>query len=52
MEDKVKVYCGRGVFTCIECEFPFDDLTGDTEERMCNDCIEAIEDKDYKREVR
>ena len=32
------------MFTCIECEFPFDDLTGDTEERMCNECLDKEED--------
>ena len=27
------------MFTCIECEFPFDD--GDVDERICNDCMES-----------
>ena len=28
------------MFTCIECENKFDDLTGDTDERVCYECTE------------
>ena len=32
------------MFTCIECEFPFDESTGDVDERICNECIDKEED--------
>jgi len=32
-------------WTCIECEFPYDDDDGDVEERMCNKCIDKIYDE-------
>ena len=28
------------MFTCIECENKFDDLTGDTDERICDECMQ------------
>ena len=28
-------------FTCIECGNSYSDTTGDTDERMCNDCIDS-----------
>lgn len=28
------------MFTCIECEDHFDHITGDVDERICNNCIE------------
>jgi len=33
------------MFTCIECEFLYDDTDGDTDERMCNHCLEEINDE-------
>jgi hypothetical protein len=29
-------------YTCIECEHLYDDRDGDTEERMCNKCLNYI----------
>ena len=29
-------------FTCIECETLYDDTDGDTDERMCNKCLNTI----------
>ena len=29
-------------FTCIECETLYDDTDGDTDERMCNECLDKI----------
>ena len=34
-------------FTCIECETLYDDTDGDTNERMCNKCIEEITNREY-----
>jgi hypothetical protein len=34
-------------FTCIECETLYDDTDGDTNERMCNKCIEEITNQEY-----
>tara|TARA_R100001244_G_scaffold112511_2_gene83250 strand:+ start:1341 stop:1613 length:273 start_codon:yes stop_codon:yes gene_type:complete len=34
-------------FTCIECENLYDDTDGDTDERMCNKCIEEITNQEY-----
>ena len=31
-------------YTCIECENLYDDTDGDTDERMCNKCLEKIYD--------
>jgi hypothetical protein len=28
------------MFTCIECEHHFDNISGDVDERICNDCME------------
>jgi DNA-directed RNA polymerase subunit RPC12/RpoP len=32
-------------YTCIECEELYDDTDGDTDERMCNKCLNKVEDK-------
>ncbi len=32
-------------FTCIECETLYDDTDGDTDERMCNKCLDRIYDE-------
>ena len=29
------------MFTCIECGCEYSEVTGDTDERMCNDCMEG-----------
>ena len=29
------------VWTCCECENGYDSNTGDTEERMCHECLDA-----------
>jgi hypothetical protein len=34
-------------FTCIECSILYDDTDGDTDERMCNKCIEEITNQEY-----
>ena len=34
-------------FHCIECETLYDDTDGDTDERMCNKCIEEITNQEY-----
>ena len=34
-------------FHCIECENLYDDTDGDTDERMCNKCIEEITNQEY-----
>lgn len=37
-------------YTCIECEGLYDYRDGDLNERMCNRCIEKIENEsDYKK---
>ena len=28
------------MWTCIECEHHFDNISGDVDERICNDCME------------
>jgi len=37
-------------YTCIECEWHYDDSDGDTEERMCNKCIDKIYAEDSERQ--
>ncbi len=37
-------------FTCIECETLYDDTDGDTDERMCNKCLDRIFDEDLERQ--
>ena len=32
------------MWTCIECEHHFDNMTGDLDERMCYDCMDAEEE--------
>ena len=34
-------------YTCIECETLYDDTDGDTDERMCNKCLEEITNQEY-----
>ena len=34
---------GRIMWTCIECEFKFSDEDGDSEERVCNACLNKQE---------
>ena len=34
-------------YTCIECENLYDDTDGDTDERMCNKCLEEITNQEY-----
>jgi len=34
-------------YTCIECETLYDDTDGDTDERMCNRCLEEITNQEY-----
>ena len=36
-------------FTCIECETLYDDTDGDTDERMCNKCLDIIYDESLER---
>ena len=31
------------MFTCIECEHPFDHTNGDVDERMCHECLDEGE---------
>ena len=35
------------MWTCIECEHSYDSSTGDTDERMCHDCMYDFEEQ-YK----
>ena len=28
-------------YTCIECDNLYSDIDGDTDERMCNECLEG-----------
>mgnify|MGYP003643962053 FL=1 len=37
-------------YTCIECEDLYDNIDGDTEERMCNKCIDKIYAEGSKRQ--
>ena len=37
-------------YTCIECENLYDDTDGDTDERMCNKCLDRIFDEDLERQ--
>ena len=37
-------------YTCIECESLYDDSDGNTEERMCNKCIDKIYAEDSERQ--
>jgi len=39
-------------YTCIECENLYNDSDGDTDERMCNKCIDEIKtEKDIKNDL-
>lgn len=33
------------MFTCIECGFDYDSRTGDTDERMCHECMRKFDMK-------
>ena len=35
-------------YTCIECEHLYDDRDGDTDERMCNKCLDMIKKQKNK----
>ena len=35
-------------YTCVECGHLYDDTDGDTDERMCNECLDVI----YAEEVK
>ena len=37
-------------YTCIECEHPYDSTDGDTDERMCDRCIDNIYYEAMERE--
>ena len=41
-------------YTCIECEHLYDDTDGDTDERMCNECLDMIyaQEQEGKRKKR
>ena len=41
-------------YTCIECEHLYDDTDGDTDERMCNECLDMIyaQEQEEKRKKR
>lgn len=39
-------------WTCIECEDMYDDTDGDTDERMCNECIDEICDETPNKQER
>jgi hypothetical protein len=43
-----------GGYTCIECEHLYDDMDGDTDERMCNVCLDMIyaQEQEGKRKKR
>ena len=36
-------------YTCIECENLYDDTDGDTDERMCNKCLDIIYNESLER---
>ena len=36
-------------WTCIECENLYDDTDGDTDERMCDKCLDIIYDESLER---
>ena len=37
-------------YTCIECENLYDNMDGDTDERMCNKCLDKIYAEDSERQ--
>jgi len=39
------------MWTCIECEFKFSDDNGDSEERMCESCLNKEETEKREREL-
>lgn len=38
----------NNMWTCIECEHHFDNMTGDVDERMCYDCMDIDDDNEAK----
>ena len=36
-------------WTCNECQVLYDDMDGDTDERMCNKCLDIIYDESLER---
>ena len=39
------------MWTCIECEFKYSDDNGDSEERMCDSCLNKKETEKREREL-
>ena len=39
------------MWTCIECEFKYSDDNGDSEERMCDSCLNKEETEKREREL-
>ena len=41
-------------YTCIECGHKYSDIDGDTDERMCNECLDKIyaQEQEEKRKKR
>ena len=39
------------MWTCIECEFKYSDDNGDSEERMCESCLNKEETEKREREL-
>ena len=39
------------MWTCIECEFKYSDDNGDSEERVCNSCLNKEETEKREREL-
>jgi len=39
-------------YTCIECENLYDDSDGDTDERICNKCLDKIYAEDSERQLK
>ena len=35
-----------GIYTCIECNNHYDDTDGDLDERMCNHCIDKLDEEE------
>ena len=36
---------GPIVFTCCECSNPYTKFTGDVDERICDECLNEVEDE-------
>ena len=39
-------------YTCIECENLYDDSDGDTDEKICNKCLDKIYAEDSERQLK